>query len=1115
MSTRSLRHRSSRYSSPATFAEKEVPSKPIEAPVTRNGQQSSLDRWIEPGVRPAVPSFEDTRGLERVGVLENMQPLGTAPSQKLLQKLKLNYVRPSLRTTSAQNEETVTPVAEAEKMDLASPGEPEILPDLPPDPPRQSDTIVISSPPRGRPPRREVAEMPQAVNVSPSPSKLSFTPTTHVPPKPHSIQEHLRQDRLQNHVERAMQEATQKGTPDLVPGLQKLREDAHLYPELWNVLEAVVQQSPTTSQFKTFKRYIKSGLKKYRRSSQLSTSPYQPSPHQMNNLASLEHNRSPVAGHSAIPSTGFPEDSNRKISLYFNVPRNRGSCRPEDASVSPSTAPRSTQLTEPEMGPFQQATTSPHKRKRSRSVSSTSSLSSAQSIPDEFGPPLDREHQGEGRGASGRSRSAGQRQATSRMGAGNRLRSAANSTHALSAPKHPYSEVATTAKFASKKLKKGREDPEFDINELARRKRHWLDDSFHDYNTIPRPESHERGPIHGHPERPEAEERPPAPVIHPNRLLTTLSSPVSAQAPPENILSNGTSRKRAYGEIDADELDVITPESSSPGPLLVPPLSGLANAASRGATPRATRLQPAPKTRKSARVMVSPNKPKNGGITAGISRAGPGRDVTIGTGAESSAEDNDEFCASCGGEGKLLCCDGCPNSFHHACLEPPLNPDEEVEGEWFCPRCVARRTKEAPRPSGLLGLVIRRVDDTIPKAFALPLDIREYFEGVRTGDEGEYEEVGLPRTQHNAVKMNRAGFIEEPNYKETRDGKGHLIVCYRCGLTSNGRDIIPCDYCPARWHLDCVDPPLAVPPRRRGNDKPGSSWRCPLHVEHDLSAIGRQAEAAPGDLGRVPRLRKPKNAVPLDVRVTRGFRNNGIIEIDFMKDEPLVDKTKEVQMCGKVHRIPEKGIRLDFIDRVKKSWYEDQSFPRQLDAPKRIRNRTYRPDNVVLHHPPQEVVVKVREPDFWTGASALAIAETAKANAALRNRSLREQQAVLNLAEMSQKGIDGYSGDALAELTNQLVSEAPPEVIESMEHSELDQLLSLQGLIQKRLSVLGHATPSVSMDRSSRSETPNGDASPRREPLPPPGKEKMVNGDTPKYEDFETHGDADDEDVEL
>jgi hypothetical protein len=502
-------------------------------------------------------------------------------------------------------------------------------------------------------------------------------------------------------------------------------------------------------------------------------------------------------------------------------------------------------------------------------------------------------------------------------------------------------------------------------------------------------------------------------------------------------------------------------------------------------------------------------------------------------------QDNDEFCASCGGEGKLLCCDGCTNSFHHACLEPPLNPEEEVEGEWYCPRCVARRTKEAPSPVGLLGMVIRRVDDTIPKAYNLPSDIRDYFEGVRTGDEGEYEEVSLPRTQNNVGRMNRAGFIEEPNYKETRDSKGNLITCYQCNLTSNGRDIIPCDFCPAKWHLDCLDPPLAVPPRRRAGDKPGAAWRCPLHIDADLLSVSRQAEKAPGDLGRIPKPRKPKNAIPLDLRTARGFKNGGVIEVDLMEDTPSFDKLKEVSMNGKIYRVPEMGIRLDFIDRVKKSWYEDQSFPRLAYAHKRIRNKKYRPDGAVLHHPPTQTIVKIREPDFFTGANALAITETAKANAALRRKTIREQQAVLQLAEMSQKGINGYSGDSLAELTNALVSEAPDKVIRAMGNSEIDRLLQLQSLIGDRLAVLQHADAAASHNQSDHHSNVNGNRSmavqdPNIDPLLQPGglglsvpdqalpldpalqgngdratRPKLLNGDLQEYNDAQ---DADDED---
>lgn len=606
MATRSLRQRSSRYSSPATFGDRDTVSKPVEAPVTRTAQQTSLDSWIEPAVRPAVPSFEDTKGLERLGVLENMQPLGTAPSQRLLQKLKLNYVRPSPRPVPAQNEEAATPVPEREKMDLASPAEdpepepePEILSEFLPEPPRQSDTIVISSPPRGRPPRKDVAEMPQAVDVPQSPIKLVFPAPTHISPKPASIQEHLRQDRLQRHVEHAIQEAQENNTPDLVVGLQRLREDAQSVPDLWNVLEAIVQNSPNAAQFKIFKRYIKSGVKRFRRASQVSASPYQPSPTRFNDVTSPEHReRSPKPGHSHTSSAGLPDEQNRRIALHFSIPRIQETYASEASPISPLTASR-TEVTNPTERPSQHtATASPHKRKRSGSVSSVSSLSSAKSIPeDEFGPPL--AQQAEGRASSGRSRSAGQRQATSRTGAGSRLRSAGAATNHLV-------HSASIQKQPQKKAKKSQEpDYDYDIDELSQRKRFFLDDSFHDYNTIPRPESNEREPVHGHPDRPESPERPPPPVIHPNRLIVpaaTLTSPVSSQAPPDNVLSNGAGRKRAYDEAE-DEIDVITPESSSPGPLLVPPPPGVAR--SRGATPRSTRLQPPPKTRKSARVMVS------------------------------------------------------------------------------------------------------------------------------------------------------------------------------------------------------------------------------------------------------------------------------------------------------------------------------------------------------------------------------------------------------------------------------------------------------------------------------------------------------------------------------
>ena len=418
------------------------------------------------------------------------------------------------------------------------------------------------------------------------------------------------------------------------------------------------------------------------------------------------------------------------------------------------------------------------------------------------------------------------------------------------------------------------------------------------------------------------------------------------------------------------------------------------------------------------------------------------------------SQDNDETCASCGGEGKLLCCDGCPNSFHHACLEPPLDPDREVDGEWFCPRCVTRRKQKNQRRgteivTGLFGRICQQVDDVIPKAFSLPYDVRDYFEGVKTGEEGEYEEIGLPRTQNNnPPKMNRAGFFDEPDYRATRDSKGNIITCYRCGLTSHGRDIIPCDYCPARWHLDCVDPPLAVAPKRRLGDKPNHSWRCPLHAEHDLANVGRTG-AAPGDLGRIPRLRKPKGGVLYDVNLTRGFRNNGIVEIELEKEEAEAE-IRELEMQGKVYRLPEKGVKLDFIDRVKRSWFEDQSFPRLLGAPKHIRTPMYRPD-LTRYDSRLALTDKERLEDHLFAIEADAMAT---ANAVLRRKTLAEQQAALQLCEMPRA--DGaFTGNKLMDLTNRLVVEAPFEVVKGVDGDETAELLRLQALVNSRLATLG------------------------------------------------------------
>ena len=103
--------------------------------------------------------------------------------------------------------------------------------------------------------------------------------------------------------------------------------------------------------------------------------------------------------------------------------------------------------------------------------------------------------------------------------------------------------------------------------------------------------------------------------------------------------------------------------------------------------------------------------------------------------------DNVDYCTACSGNGQLLCCDGCTRSFHFTCLDPPMDPNRPPEGEWYCYICESRRDPQPKPPRGLFAALLAVLEKKNPIAFNLPYDIRDYFEGVKTGEEGEYEEA--------------------------------------------------------------------------------------------------------------------------------------------------------------------------------------------------------------------------------------------------------------------------------------------------------------------------------------------------------------------------------------
>ncbi|XP_073148931.1 DDT domain-containing protein PTM-like [Henckelia pumila] len=70
-------------------------------------------------------------------------------------------------------------------------------------------------------------------------------------------------------------------------------------------------------------------------------------------------------------------------------------------------------------------------------------------------------------------------------------------------------------------------------------------------------------------------------------------------------------------------------------------------------------------------------------------------------GSSADKDGNGDECRLCGMDGFLLCCDGCPSSYHSRCLG--LNKMHIAEGSWYCPECKINATE----PKLLCGTDLR------------------------------------------------------------------------------------------------------------------------------------------------------------------------------------------------------------------------------------------------------------------------------------------------------------------------------------------------------------------------------------------------------------------------
>ncbi|CAJ0942603.1 unnamed protein product, partial [Mesorhabditis belari] len=227
------------------------------------------------------------------------------------------------------------------------------------------------------------------------------------------------------------------------------------------------------------------------------------------------------------------------------------------------------------------------------------------------------------------------------------------------------------------------------------------------------------------------------------------------------------------------------------------------------------------------------------GLRAEIERitappCGPGRKRTSASDSDAPEKwksNNATYCVACKEGGELLCCDMCPASFHLSCHEPPLSQEDLPSGKWMCNRCTRTPANQRCEKKKAGEYAENERNKTAIKRL-----FKEYEQKAEIGDPttGYLDPLSLLAKTALAVNPEAYELPDELSgsrvplpYDELRKSRNPVKngICAYCQRF--GRESIPllsCDFCPLVWHLDCLTPPLAAPPK----DK----WMCPDHVEH-------------------------------------------------------------------------------------------------------------------------------------------------------------------------------------------------------------------------------------------------------------------------------------------
>ncbi|XP_027441734.1 autoimmune regulator [Zalophus californianus] len=177
---------------------------------------------------------------------------------------------------------------------------------------------------------------------------------------------------------------------------------------------------------------------------------------------------------------------------------------------------------------------------------------------------------------------------------------------------------------------------------------------------------------------------------------------------------------------------------------------------------------------------------------------------------------NEDECAVCRDGGELICCDGCPQAFHLACLSPPLR--DIPSGTWRCSSCLqGRAQQDLPRPQEppvetpvLLGLRLAGEEAKgLSREPPAAIDAAVPYKHLLAPPSA----TPLPVLDPSAL---RPLLCVGPEGQQVRAAGGPAAA--RCGVCGDGTDALRCAHCAAAFHWRCHFP--------GGTARPGAAPHC-------------------------------------------------------------------------------------------------------------------------------------------------------------------------------------------------------------------------------------------------------------------------------------------------